>query len=60
MIAIAVMVVFFVVPVDWMLVEPCIPGGFGYASLSFYFFSFGATYVAGQYRFLTTNMVACF
>jgi len=54
-------VFFFFVPVVWMLVDPCIAGGWGLASLSFYFLSFGATYMGGQYVFLTSSMTAvCF
>ncbi|HXW95782.1 MAG TPA: hypothetical protein VEJ19_08755 [Nitrososphaerales archaeon] len=61
-IVIAVVVVFFFfVPVVSTLVDPCIVGGFGYASLSFYLLSFGATYMGGQYVFLTSSMTAvCF
>jgi len=56
MVILEAVVCFFFVPVVLMLVDPCIAGGWGYASVSFYLLGFGATYMGGQYVLLTSSM----
>lgn len=53
------LVVFFLVPVVWMDVVTCIIGGFGYASLSYFVFSFGMDYVNGHFGWGTQGSANC-
>lgn len=50
---------FFFVPLVPMVPLPCITGGDGYGSASAYLFSLGATYVHGNFGWLTPVLANC-
>jgi hypothetical protein len=58
-IVIVALLIFFLVPVVWMDTVPCTIFGFGYASLSYYFFHYGFAYVHSQYAYLTPVSFNC-
>jgi hypothetical protein len=58
-IVVVALLMFFFVPVVWMDAVPCLIGGFGYASPSYYFFHYGFAYVHSQYAYLTPVSYYC-
>jgi len=57
---VAILAFFFYVPVVPMTVFPCLPGGPGYVSLSYYLFFYGETVsTAGQWLWLTQSYANC-
>ena len=58
-VVVVVLLILFFVPVVWMDVVPCLIGGFGHASPSYYFFHYGFAYVHGQYAYVTPASFYC-
>lgn len=58
--ALAVLLFFFFVPIVWTNLEPClIIGGYGYSSLSHYFFNVGAIYQFGHLIWSNQSLTDC-
>lgn len=50
---------FFFAPIVWMNIIPCLLHRDGYASLSYYLFNIGATYLNGHFTWFTQNYSKC-
>lgn len=57
---VAFILFFFFIPVISMDIYPCLIGGEGYASLSYYIFHAGETMINGHLSWLSRNYAGCF
>jgi len=56
---VVLMVFFFVAPVVWTNIIPCVNGGYGFSSLSYRLLHIGETFINGQFSWNTQAYSNC-